>query len=66
MQLLKLLLAFLELIEFLTAPLGLAIWVWFATYLVLLNSCPVNWPLLSLLPLLPALQCYLLLRQLEY
>lgn len=65
MQVLKLFLSLLELIEFLTTPLGLAVWVWLGTYLVLVNTCPINLPLLSLLPMLPALQCYLLLRPLE-
>jgi hypothetical protein len=60
------LLLFLELIEFLTSPLGFLTGLWISLYYCLLQNPNMNLALAILLPIFPLLPIYLMVKPLKF
>jgi flagellar biosynthesis protein FliQ len=65
MLLLRSLLVFLEIVEYLSSPVGLAAGLWISLYEALLQIPDINLAVAILLPVLPTLVVYSLLKQAE-
>jgi flagellar biosynthesis protein FliQ len=65
MLLLRSLLVFLEIVEYLSSPVGLAAGLWISLYEALLQIPEINLAVAILLPALPMLVVYSLLKQVE-
>lgn len=61
-----LLLSILELLEFLASPIGLTVSLWVSFYLVLVQVLNFNILLAALVPAVPMIDLYFLLKRLEY
>lgn len=61
-----LLLGILELLEFLASPIGLTVSLWVSFYLVLVQVLNFNILLAALVPAVPMIDLYFLLKRLEY
>lgn len=61
-----LLLGILELLEFLVSPIGLTVSLWVSFYLVLVQVLNFNILLAALVPAVPMIDLYFLLKRLEY
>lgn len=65
MLLLRSLLIFLEGVECLTSPAGLVVGLWISLYGLLLQISEINYAVAILLPALPMLNFYAVLKRLE-
>ncbi|MBD2060177.1 hypothetical protein H6F88_29985 [Oculatella sp. FACHB-28] len=61
-----LLLAILEFLEFLASPVGLTVSLWISFYFVLVQVLSFNVLLAVLVPAIPMIDLYFLLKRLEY
>ncbi|NJL38529.1 MAG: hypothetical protein HC840_05400 [Leptolyngbyaceae cyanobacterium RM2_2_4] len=61
-----LLLGILEFLEFLASPIGLAVGLWASFYFVLVQVLSFNVFLAVLMPAVPMIDLYFLLKRLEY
>jgi hypothetical protein len=61
-----LLLGILEFLEFLVSPVGLTVSLWVSFYFVLVQVLSFNILLAALVPAVPMIDLYFLLKRLEY